>query len=384
MSNRPPVSVRKVETPQELKAFLNFPWTVFKDDPNWAPPLVSMRHELFDKQKHPAWDYIEGDYYAAWRGDQIVGTIVPFINKRHNEFWNENIAWFGGFDVLEDDEAAKALFDTAIAWARERGVEKIRGPQTFTTHDETGLLVDGFERQIILMPYNKPYYERMVLAQGFQPSMDTYSFYLGSADVAKNGLNERLERITQSIIKRNKISVRPVDRKNMKKEFELFKELYNAAWDKNWGFVPMTPRELDGLVTSIGQFFDPDLAYYAYVGDDPAGFILGIPDFNQILHKIRPRPGKPEIISLLQALYYWKIKKSITWARVPLMGVKEEYRNKGVDVVMYSHLLNSVLNKNYAHSDSGWILSTNESMVSIALNFGSRIYRTYRYYDYQL
>jgi hypothetical protein len=376
------ITIHKVESNTDFKPFFEFPWTLYKDDPNWVPPLLSIRREQFDKKKAPAWEYLEGDFFTAWRDGTMVGTIVAYVNHRHNEVHGERVGWFGAFEVCDDDEAVAALLSTAEQWVKDRGYTTIRGPQTFTTHDETGLLVDGFERPILLMPYNPPYYEKHILAAGFAPVMDTYSFYLGRKDVEESGLFVRLERITNSIMKRNRIHIRPVDRKNLKREFELFKELYNAAWEKNWGFVPMTPRELDGMVESLGQFFDPDLAFFGYVDNLPAGFIIGIPDFNQVLQRAYAKPGTPEIATLLKALYYWKINPIIDLARIPLMGVKEEYRKKGMDAAMYYYILRALMNNpRYQHSDSGWILSTNEQMVSIAKNFGSRIYRTYRYYE---
>ncbi len=375
------VEIRKVENQADFKPFFEFPWTLYKDDPNWTPPLLSMRREQFDQKHTPSWEYMEGDYFAAYRDNRIVGTIAAYINHRHNEYNNEHIGWFGAFEVYDDDEAAAALLQTAADWVKAKGYETIRGPQTFTTHEETGLLVDGFTRPILLMPYNLPYYEKLVLASDFKPVMDTYSFHLSRQQVEENGLDQRLERITKAIMKRNHVTVRPIDRHNLHQEFELFKELYNVAWEKNWSFVPMTPKELDAMVKSLGQFFDADLAFFGYVDDKPAGFIMAIPDFNQVLKRVYPKPGTPEIVSLVKALWHWKINPVIDWARVPLMGVKEEYRNKGVDAVLYYHVLEAMLNGRYQHSDSGWILAINQNMVSIAKNFGSQIYKTYRYYE---
>jgi len=376
-----PVQIRKIDSPADFKAFFEFPWVLYKDDPNWTPPLLSMRSDQLSKTKNPAWTYMEGDYFGAFRDGKLVGTIAAYINHRHNDFNKEHIGWFGAFEVYDDAEAATGLLNTAAEWVKAKGYEIIRGPQTFTTHEETGLLVDGFTRPILLMPYNLPYYEKLVLGANYHPVMDTYSFYLSRADVNASGLDERLGRITQSIMKRNKVTIRQIDRKNLKKEFELFKELYNAAWEKNWSFVPMTETELDALVKSLGQFFDPDLAFFGYVDGEPAGFIMAIPDFNQVLLKAYAKPGTPEIITLLKAAYYWKINPIMDWARVPLMGVKEAYRSKGVDAVMYYYVLEAMLKGRYQHSDSGWILSINQSMVSIAKNFGSKIYKTYRYYE---
>jgi GNAT superfamily N-acetyltransferase len=376
------VTVRKVENQADYQAFLNFPWVLYRDDPNWVPPLLSMRRELLDQKRSPSWEYLEGDYFTAWRGDKLVGTIAAYINPRHNQFWKEHIGWFGAFDVYDDQEAADALLNTAADWVRARGYDALRGPQTFTTHEECGLLVEGFTRPVLLMPYNYPYYQRLVENAGFHKSMDLYSFHMSRASVAEISLEERLGRLTRAAMKRNNISLRLIDRKRLKAEFELFKDIYNAAWDANWGFVPMTPRELDALVASLGQFFNPDFAFFAYVGDDPAGFVIGVPDFNQVLARAYPRPGTPEVISLLKALWHWKIRPVIDWVRIPLLGVKQQYRNKGVDVVLYYHILEACLgNPRINHCDGGWILEANETMVSIAQKFGSEIYKTHRYYE---
>lgn len=374
------VVVRKVETKADHQVFFEFPWRVYADDPNWVPPLLSMRRELLDREHAPAWEYLEGDFFLAWRGDQPVGTIAAYINHRHNDYQKEHIGWFGAFEVLDDQEAAHALLKTASDWVRERGFDAIRGPQTFTTHEECGLLVEGFERPILLMPYNKPYYQKYIESAGFTQSMVTYSFKMDRPTAAAS-LVGRLERITQSIMRRNKITVRGVDPKNLKRDFALFKELYNAAWQKNWGFVPMTERELDALVKSLGMFVNPKLAFFGYVEDQPVGFMLPVPDFNMVLQRAHAKPGTPEFVTLLKALYYWKIRPIMNWARVPLMGVKEEYRNKGVDVVMYYHAVQAMIDNGIEYCDAGWILSVNNEMMSILDNFGAEKHRTYHFYE---
>lgn len=379
------VQVRKVDSQTDFRAFFEFPWTLYKDDPNWVAPLLSMRRDQLDQKKNPAWEYMEGDYFAAWRGDQIVGTIAAYINNRHNEFHDEHIGWFGAFDVYDDQEAATALLNTAAEWVKARGYNAIRGPQTFTTHEDVGLLVDGFTRPVLLMPYNFPYYQTLIENAGWHKSMDAYSFYLSRQGAIEHATGDRLKRLTQAVMKRNKITVRQIDQKRLKEEFVLFKEIYNAAWVKNWGFVPMTPKELDALVDSLGQFFDPNFAFFADVEGQPAGFIMAIPDFNQVLKKAAPRPGVPEAVSLVRALWHWKIRPVIDTARIPLMGVKEIYRNKGVDAVLYYTVLDALMgSKHIHHSDAGWILEINENMVSIAKSFGSDIYKTHRLYQKDL
>jgi GNAT superfamily N-acetyltransferase len=376
--------VRKVDNPADFKAFFEFPWTLYKGDPHWTPPLLSMRRDLLDQKKNPSWEYLEGDYFAAWRGEKIVGTIAAYINHRHNEFHQENIGWFGAFEVYDDQEAAAALLNTAADWVKAKGCEMIRGPQTFTVHEDVGLLVDGFTRPVLLMPYNPPYYQRLIENTGFSKHVDSFSFYFDEGMVAEKAALDRLRRVTEAVMRRQKVTIRQVDSKNLQKEFELFKDLYNQAWEKNYGFVPMTPKELDALVESLGQFFEPRLAFFGYVEDQPAGFLMVIPDFNQVLLKAYAKPGTPEIFTLLKAVWHWKIRPCIDWVRVPLMGVKEEYRSRGVDVAMYFHGLDALLKLGYKYGDTGWILETNQAMVSIANNFGERIYKTHRLYQKSL
>ena len=183
-----PLSIRKVENAQDYRAFLEFPWQLYKDEPNWVSPLVSMRRSLLDKHKNPDWKYLEGDYFAAWRADQIVGTIAAFINHRHNKANQEHVGWFGAFDVYDDREAGLALINTAVDWVRSRGYDAIVGPQTFSTHGDCGILIDGFIRPVLLMPFNYPYYAPIVESAGFQKKEDLYSFHLSRTQALQMGL----------------------------------------------------------------------------------------------------------------------------------------------------------------------------------------------------
>lgn len=374
------VVVREANEGEDLRAFFEFPWRHYADDANWTPPLLSQRRDLLDKARHAAWEYMEGNYYGAWRGERMVGTIAAFVNHRHNEYWGENVAWFGMFECEDDAEVAGALLDVAYAWARERGYEALRGPQSFTTHEECGLLVENFSAPVILMPYNPPYYAQLLEGAGFVKDMDVLSFYYDRKLADSFGLEAKLERIVTRAMTRSHITVRQVDGRRKQEEFAALKGIYNAAWGENWGFVPMTERELDAMVESLGQFFDPNIAFFAEVDGELAGFALAIPNFNEVLAKVYPRPGVPELWSLLKAGYYWKVKGIIRGARFPLLGVVKEHRNKGVDMALVYHLLMALLYKTrYDSLDSGWVLETN-SLVTILDKIGAQPYKTHRFY----
>lgn len=378
------ITVQRVETRQDYRDFFAFPWQLYRDDPHWIPPLLSMHRDKLDKQKNPSWQYLHGDYFLARRAGHPVGTIAAFINPRHNEFHNENIAWFGLFEVENDPEAAHALLKTAEDWAREQGADALRGPQSFTGADEVGLLVEGFIDPVILMPYNPPYYQDLVESAGFEKVMDAYSYYADWEILGKSGALARFDRLVDKVVARNDIRIRPIDRKNLKAEFQLFKDIYNEAWMQNWGFTPLTDAELDALVDGIGMIFDPRLACFGYVGDEVAGFIISVPDFNRVLKKAYPKPGTPEIVTLLKVLWHWKVRPSMSLIRIPLMGVREKFRTKGVDMAMYQYIIQTLPSTPYNSVDAGWILESNEAMNAIAKRTGMEYIRTHRFYEKSL
>ena len=374
------VVIKQVSSPEDYRAFFEFPWTLYRDDPNWVPNLISARREQFDRKKGAAWEYMDGEYFTAWRGQTLVGTVAALVNHRHNEYTDENVGWFGAFEVVNDPEVAQALLDTASAWVRARGCTAIRGPQTFTTHEECGLLIENFSRPVLLMAYNPPYYRDLIEGAGFEPAMDVVSLYIDKTMVAETDLRERLDKLASRVRQRSKIVIRPIDTRRLKEEFQLFKDLYNAAWSRNWGFVPMTERELDALVESLGQFFDPSLAFFAEVDGKSAGFALALPDFNEVLQAAYPRPGTPEILTLAKALYYWKIKRVIRGMRIPLIGVKEEFRNRGVELALLHAETEAMMQNPYFSLDAGWILESN-SLVDIGKKLEAKIYKTHRFYE---
>lgn len=380
MSN---VTVRKVENNADFKLFLEFPWKHYANDKNWIPPLVSQRHDLLDKKKNPAWEYLEGDYYIAVKNGEIVGTIAAVINHHQNEHHNEHIGTFGTFETIDDPEVAHTLLKTAEDWIRSRGYDAIRGPQSFTTHEECGLLVENFSPPQIQMPYNLPYYQALVESAGYHKVMDVYSVYQDRRILERNNTVERFGKIAQHALKRSNITIRPLNTSRKKEEFIIFKSIYNNAWDINWGFHPFTDRELDALVASLGMFVDPKLAFFAEHEGKAVGFAMAVPNMNDVLALAYPRPGIPEIVSLLQILWYWKVKKVVKSARLPLMGVIPEFRNKGIDLALMHAISVAMLPSQYDYMDAGWILETN-SLLSIIGKVEGKPYKTHRFYEKSL
>ncbi|MGJ3240253.1 MAG: hypothetical protein ACFE0Q_16215 [Anaerolineae bacterium] len=373
------VSVRPITNKTEFDAFFRFPWVLYQDDPHWVPMLLSMRRDLLDKKKNPAWDYMQGQYFGAWRGDTLVGTITAYINHRHNETWDERIGWFGTFECYDDQASADVLLATAEAWVRERGYTTIRGPQSFTTHQETGLLVDGFTTPVIEMPYNPPYYQQLLKSAGYNACMDIVSMYFHREMEDASNMVSRLRKLADFSKRRYNITVRPMNPRRRKDEFALVRDLYNSAWDANWGFVPMTDKELQNLIDSLGMLVEPNMVFFAEVDGELAGFSLAVPDFNEMLKRAYPRPGVPEWWTLLQVAWHWKIVGNTRGMRLPLMGVKEQYRNMGIHTVLLSATYDN-MPEQYTHIDCGWVLKTNP-LHDMSIKLGAEPYKTHRYYE---
>ena len=196
------MEIRPLASHQEFTEFFQFPWRHYAEDANWVPPLLSMRRQLLDKTRHPAWKYMDGEFFAAWRDGQIIGTVVGFINREHNRCHQENIGFFGLFETIDDPEAAAGLLEAAGQWVRSRGAEAIRGPASFTTNEECGLLIKNFDKPMIMMPYNPPYYEALVEAAGFEKVMDVHCMYMDRSLIEAGGTLARLEKLVERAARR--------------------------------------------------------------------------------------------------------------------------------------------------------------------------------------
>lgn len=379
-----PVTIHTVETIPEKKAFLRLPWKVYAGNPYWVPPIFSERMNFLNPDKNPFFHHADVALYTAQRGEEIVGTIAAFTNHRHNEYQNENVGWFGFFEVLEDPEAARALLETAQSWARERGHTSIRGPAQFDTNEECGLLVDGFDDSPrILMTYNPPYYQDYLEENGFRKAIDLWAYKLATREFTKIS-GQRLNRITNKILDRRNITVRNLNMKAFDAEVEKVKNLYNGAWSKNWGFVPMDDAEFDHLADQLQAIIDPDLVFIAEREGKPVGFSLTLLDLNNPLRLAYPKPGSPEWWVMAKLIWHWKVLGRINWVRVFALGVIDKYRNLGIDAIFYYKTAQAAIQKGIKFGEMSWILEDNKEMNRPIRAMGGEIYKTYRFYEKDL
>jgi GNAT superfamily N-acetyltransferase len=378
------LQIQEVQSAADLEQFITFPWQVYAGDPYWVPPLIGERKEFLDPDESPFFEHGRGRYFFARRGARNVGTIAAFTNDRYNEFHEHNKGWFGFFEVMDDPEAAALLLETAIDWARSAGHESIVGPAQFSTNDELGLLVDGFEdAPRILMTYNPPRYATYLTRAGFGKAMDLWAYSV-QVEGYMDRVPAKLIRVTEKIKARRKWVVRTIDMRRFDEEVEFVKHIYNRSWERNWGFVPFTDAEIDMLAANLKQIIDPDLVVMVEKGGEPIGFGLSLPDLNEPLRKAYPRPGVPETWTMLKLLWHWKVRRQVRWLRVFALGVLPEYRGRGVDALMYLETAKRAVQKGYQRAEMSWILENNVMMNRAIEMLGGQIYKTYRMYEKDL
>jgi hypothetical protein len=324
--------------------------------------------------------------FMARRDGKPVGTIAGIINHRHNEVHQEQVGFFGFFEVLQDREAAEALLETACDWVREKGMTAIRGPENPSQNEEVGLLVDGWNGPpVIMMTYNPRYYVDFIEGAGFYKAMDLLAYMV---DIYKFGPNcehlpPKLVRVAKKIQQRGGFTVRQVNMRDFEQEVLRVKKIYNAAWQKNWGFVSMTDAEIDHLAAALKQMVDPKLIWIAEKDGETIGMLLNLPDLNQPLLKAYPRPGVPEWWSMAKFAWNWKVRRGVTTLRGLVGGILEERRGLGVMTVLMVEAAKAALPQ-YRQCELSWILETNTPTRQLCELLGGYVYRTYRVYEKML
>lgn len=380
------LTIQPAHTPQERLAFIHFQWQVYRDDPYWVPPLISERVEFLDKDRHPFHRHSEVEFFMARRGDKPVGTIAAILNNRYNEFHEERVGFFGFFEVLPDRDAAEALLETACDWARERGLTAIRGPMNYSTNEECGLLVDGWDGPpVIEMTYNPRYYVDFIKGAGFHKAMDLLAYFLDMAPFGQHGegLPPKLLRVAKKVEQRGGFTMRSIDMRHFDDEINCFKHVYNSAWEKNWGFVPLTDAEIDHAAAGLKQILDPAITWFAEKDGETIGVMLPLPDLNQALIRAYPRPGVPEWWTMAKLLWHWKVRRCVNIMRGFAGGVLEAHRGRGVEAMLLVKVAQSALPR-YRWSEISWILENNTMMRRTAEMLGAHVYRTYRVYEKEL
>jgi len=363
--------VQAVRDASDFTRFIDLPYRLNRDDPNFVPLLKADTRLMFDRAKNPFFEHATIENFLAWRGNRVVGRITAIDNPAHNDFQHDRVGFYGFFECEDDVEAAQGLFAAAEAWLAPRGKDTLRGPMNFSTNDDCGSLIQGFDTPpTIMMPHNKPYHARLHEAAGFVKSKDLVAYWMD-----KGGPPERLTRGVELIKKRKNIVTRTMDMKNFDREVDLIREIYNSAWERNWGFIPMTAKELEHMAKQLKPVVDPNLVIFAEVRGEPVAFALGLPDFNVALKHM----GGSLFPFGIFKMFYWQ--RQIHHVRVLTLGIKPGYRTSGVDALLYFEMFRHGMARGYHSGEFSWILEDNLAMRRPLDNMGAKVYKTYRIYD---
>jgi hypothetical protein len=369
------LTIEEVKNRKDLMAFIRFPWRIYRGNRYWVPPLIKDLLSRFSPS-HPFRSHSEMALFLAYRQGEMVGRIAGIIDHHYIEFQQEKVGFFGFFESVDDVEVSDALLSRVKGWLREHGMEKMAGPMNPSTNDECGLLVDGFDvSPCLMMPYTSPYYPPLLERVGLKKAMDLYAYLLEKSTF----LFDRLDRITKRVMKREPgLRIRPIDLRHMDDELKIIKEIYNQAWSKNWGFVPLTETEIDDLAKNLKPLVVPDIVLLAYFGEEPVGFSVSLPDYNEVLIHLN---GKLGLLGVLKFLYF---KRKIKAVRIMLLGVKPAFQKRGIEGLLYIETFRRGTKKGYPRGECSWILENNLLMQHGIEAMGGKRYKTYRIYETDL
>jgi len=372
------VRIATASTRGEVREFILLPFRLYEGTDRWVPPLISERRRHLDRRRNPFFQHADAEYFLARRGNQVVGRISAQVDQRFNEFHDNDWGQFGFFECEDDPEVAGALVDAASEWLRERRRDHAIGPLDFSTNHECGLLVDGFElRPQILENWHHPYYAALLEGCGLAKEMDLYKWSLhvsGRSDVMPI-----LFEMADKLEPEHGITIRGMRRRDMQGEISRFMEIYNAAWERNWGFVPLTPPEIQHYAKELKSILDENWAMVAETRDgETVGVALTLPDYNQVLSKLG---GRLLPLGWLKAL---RERKKIDKVRVFALGVKPEYQHTGVAAGLYKRHYDMAATTPQDGGETGWILEVNKPMNRGMEAMGGKIVKTYRIYGKDL
>ncbi|MGH7562546.1 MAG: GNAT family N-acetyltransferase [Gemmatimonadales bacterium] len=336
---------------------------------------------LLDRRRNPFFEHAEAEYFLAERDGAVVGRIAAIANHLHNRTHGDRVGFFGFFESENEQAVADALLAAAAAWLRSGGFETMRGPASFSTNDECGVLVDGYDTPpVLMMPHNPRYYVDLIERAGLHPARNLLVYQHGDPSGNTPPVPERLERAVELVRTRLGITLRPIRMREFAAEVERVKELYNRAWERNWGFVPLTAHEIDHLAAQFEPIVVPDLVPFAEKDGQVVAFALALPDLNTILRTNRSGRLFPVILRILWARKTRRLHR----CRIALLGVLPEYRGKGIDAVLYHWIWTRGAKLGYGWGEAGWILEDNAAMNAGLVKMGFTVYKTYRLYDRSL
>ena len=373
------LKVTPVVSKREWNDFISLPWNIYLKDSNWVPPLKIEVRDMLDVNKNPFFRHAKMHPLLAYSDNKCVGRIVWIIDDNHNKFHSEQTAFFGFFESIDDQNVANALFEEVAKWALSKGMNTIRGPMSPSTNHECGLLVEGYDDSpAVMMPYNPLYYAKLFESWGLVKAKDLFAYKISRGAKFSEKLLAQAEKLKQSSV----VKFRSVKMKDFGAEVDRILNIYNDAWEQNWGFVPMEELEFRHMAKDLKLILDPELLLIAEVRGEPVGFALALPDINQVKKKIKN--GRLFPTGLIKLLWYLKgpaRRRAIDRCRILTLGIKKAYREFSIGPLLYAEYLNRGPARGYKVGEASWILEDNKPMNRALEHMCGKRTKVYRIYD---
>jgi GNAT superfamily N-acetyltransferase len=369
------VSVTAVEHKRGLNEFILFPLRHYHRDSFFVPHLLYERKKFFSPS-NPLFEYTDITFFLARNGQgRVVGRVTAHVNRRHNEYAGEKTGFFGFFECIDDRTVASALMTAVENKLRDAGMNVVRGPFNFSTNEECGFLVQGFDRPpALMMPYTKPSYVDFMAQLDYRRAKDLLAY-----EYAHEGrVPDFLVRFSKRIRDRSRITVRTINMRRFEEDVATIFDIYNAAWSKNWGFIPVTEDELRYAAEELRPVVDPSMVLIAEKAGRPVAFSVSLPDYNVVLKKMHGR------LLPFGFLYYLFGRKAIKSVRTLLLGVVEEYRKSGLEVLLIHDTFRNAVSRGYRAGEMSWILENNVLMRRPLERMGAELTKVYRIYEKEL
>ena len=374
----PGIVVRQVLAKRDRQEFIRFPWSIYKDDRAWVPPLWMDMKDRMDEKKNPVFRHMKAAFFLAERDGRTVGRVSASVDQNFIRFQNWKAGNFGFFEAVDDPGVARALLEKAEEFVRAQGMESVVGPAAYGGNDDNyGCLTEGFGQPVFMHAYNPPYYARLIEAAGYARARELYAYYM---DAAGAEVPPQVAEYARHLEEREGVVVRPMDKKNLARDLEFYRQIYNSAWARNWGFCPLEKEEFEHHAALLRFIVEPELAMFCEVKGEPAAAALTIPNLNEAIAKMN---GRVLPFGALKLLYMMKARK-IRGCRVLTLGVKQEFRRLGIGAIFYARTMEAVKRLGYQWGDMSWILDNNDAMNRAIQMMGGKIWRRWNMYEKKL
>jgi GNAT superfamily N-acetyltransferase len=371
------VNVRQIDSKADRRTFAKVPWVAHQNDSQWVPPLLSDVLDTLNPRKNPFFEHGEAALFLAERDGEAVGRISAHTNRLHNEYHKDKAGFFGFFESIDDERVSGALLEAAESWLKQQGCDQVLGPESFSTNEEVGVVVEDREGPPMIMCAQTPsYYPRLMETAGYEKAKDLYGWYYEVGEIPAEA-----RKIAHAVEQHPGLTVRQADPKHLERDIHIVREVFNAAWSRNWGYVPWTDHEVKHGAKAMGMIIKPEITAIAEVEGKPAGFMVALPNLNEAIKDLDGRLFPTGLLKLI-----WRLKlggHKFQSARLLLLGIMPEYRGSvlgGLSVLLYVRAHHGGEQLGIKFGELGWTLEDNEKINAGIQFMGGRLGKVYRIY----